>query len=139
MGTIGNTVLITDYAHHPTEVAATIGAARTLGNPVLVVFQPHLYTRTAQLHTDFSKELAAADRTIVTAIYPAREAPIPGITGSLIAEGIRAGGGNADYCGTFDELAGLLGPIIGDAVTVLFLSAGDLDAWAREFVSRILA
>ena len=77
-----------DYAHHPTEVAATIAAARTLAPERLVaVFQPHLYSRTRALAREFGRALAGADVTVVLAVYPARERAedFPGVDGHLIA------------------------------------------------------
>lgn len=82
---------IDDYAHHPTEVAETISAAR-LGWPdarIIVVFQPHLYSRTRDFAEQFARALNLADLAIVTGIYPAREKPIPGVSSDLILESAR--------------------------------------------------
>lgn len=84
--------VVDDYAHHPTEVAATLEAARTAfpGRRLVVAFQPHLYTRTRVFADRFGAALAAADRVYVADIYPARERPIPGVTADLVSEAARA-------------------------------------------------
>jgi UDP-N-acetylmuramate-alanine ligase len=85
--------VIDDYGHHPTEVAATLQTARSL-NPerLVVVFQPHRYSRTQKLADDFGKALQAADRVFVTDIYPASELPIEGVTAQTIVDAIHAHG-----------------------------------------------
>jgi len=85
--------LIDDYGHHPTELAATLQTARSLKpTRLIVLFQPHRYTRTQALADDFGKVLQAADRTFVTDIYPASEPPIPGISGDTIVEAMKRHG-----------------------------------------------
>jgi UDP-N-acetylmuramate--alanine ligase len=80
-----------DYAHHPTEVAAQLRAARTVVGPgrVLVAFQPHLFSRTAAFAKDFGAALGLADEVVVLDVYAAREDPVPGITGALAGAGAR--------------------------------------------------
>ncbi len=85
--------IIDDYGHHPTELAATLQTARTLKpTRLIVLFQPHRYTRTQALADDFGKVLQAADRTFVTDVYPASEPPIPGVSGETIAEAMKRHG-----------------------------------------------
>jgi UDP-N-acetylmuramate--alanine ligase len=81
-----------DYGHHPREIAATLAAARSRadGGRVLVVFQPHLYSRTRHLAHDLARSLAAADAVAVTRVYAAREEPVPGVEGSLVAQALAA-------------------------------------------------
>jgi UDP-N-acetylmuramate--alanine ligase len=81
-----------DYGHHPREIAATLAAARSQANGgrVLVVFQPHLYSRTRHLAHDLARSLAAADAVAVTRVYAAREEPVPGVEGSLVAQALAA-------------------------------------------------
>ena len=82
--------VIDDYAHHPTEIAANLGAVKqALRRPMIAVFQPHLYSRTQLLMDDFARSFADADRVVITEIYPAREAPIPGVSGAHLVEAIR--------------------------------------------------
>jgi UDP-N-acetylmuramate--alanine ligase len=82
--------VVDDYAHHPAEIAATIAAAREAqnGGRVLVLFQPHLFSRTRHLARELGEALAAADVACVTEIYRAREEPVPGMTGKAVVEAI---------------------------------------------------
>jgi UDP-N-acetylmuramate--alanine ligase len=84
--------VVDDYGHHPTEIAATLGAARGLGGRVLVIFQPHRFTRTAALRPEFGGCFADADRVWVLDVYPAGEAPIPGVSGRTVVESAREQG-----------------------------------------------
>ena len=111
-----------DYAHHPTEVAATLDAARTLAHGRLVaVFQPHLYSRTALLAAEFGRALARADVVVVLDVYPARERAEdhPGVSGLLIAEAAAdaAGGRPVYWLPTFDAAAAVLGAAARRAAT----------------------
>jgi UDP-N-acetylmuramate--alanine ligase len=86
----GALTVIDDYGHHPTELAATIAAARERfpSRRLLVLFQPHLYSRTRHLARELAAALAAADRAAITDVYPAREAPVPGVTGKLVVDAL---------------------------------------------------
>ena len=79
-GEAGGVLVVDDYGHHPTEIAATIAAARLFGRRLVVAFQPHRYSRTRDLLADFAPSLAGADELLLTDIYAAGEAPLPGIT-----------------------------------------------------------
>jgi UDP-N-acetylmuramate--alanine ligase len=84
-------MVVDDYGHHPTEIAAVIAAARAgLDRRVVVVFQPHRYSRTSQLMREFGLALGAADEVVLTDIYPAGESPIPGVTIERLADAVRA-------------------------------------------------
>jgi UDP-N-acetylmuramate--alanine ligase len=127
--------VVDDYAHHPTEVAATIAAARTLEPArVLVAFQPHLFSRTRELAGEFGAALATADLAWVLDVYPARERAedFPGVSGATIADA--AGVARVRSAPTFDEArAALLGQArAGDLVLVL--GAGDVDELGRRLV-----
>jgi len=139
-------VVYDDYAHHPTEVAATVAAARTLDPArVVVVFQPHLFSRTRALAREFGAALAAADLVVVLGIYPAREqaADFPGVSGRLIAAAAadavappRAGvawlpGSAADR---FDAAERFLRAQLRPGDLVLAMGAGDVDALGRRLV-----
>ena len=102
-----------DYAHHATEVAATLAAARALEPRRLVaVFQPHLFSRTAHTHDDLGRALAAADVVVVLDVYRGRERPedYPGVTGELVARAAadHAGGREVWWLPTHDEAVGVL-------------------------------
>jgi UDP-N-acetylmuramate--alanine ligase len=87
-GEAGGVRLLDDYGHHPAEIAATLAAARGLANGgrVLVLFQPHLYSRTLHLATELATALAGADLVAVTDVYPAREEPLEGVSGKLVVD-----------------------------------------------------
>ena len=126
-------LVVDDYAHHPTEVAATIAAARERGAArVVAVFQPHLYSRTQHLATEFGHALAAADAATVVDVYPAREKAedFPGVSGRLIAD---AAGGRflPDLAAAEEALRGEL----RDGDLLLVMGAGDVDSLARALLS----
>ena len=129
-----------DYAHHPTEVAATLDGARTLDpRRVLAVFQPHLYSRTRALARDFGRALARADVVVLLDVYPARERAedFPGVSGRTIAvEAADAGGGRPVYwLPGFDEAERVLRGLARDGDLVLTLGAGDIDVLGRRLVA----
>ncbi len=117
LGTAGGVQVIDDYAHHPTEISATLAAARQAnpGRRIVAVFQPHLFTRTRDFHAEFGAALGAADLVWVTDVYPAREQPLPGVTGELVAHAVAET--DARYHG---ELATLSATVAGE------LSRGDV-------------
>ncbi|HEY0797818.1 MAG TPA: UDP-N-acetylmuramate--L-alanine ligase [Candidatus Baltobacteraceae bacterium] len=91
-------IVVDDYAHHPTAVAATIAAARkTFAGPIVVAFQPHRYTRTHYLGAGFAQALSGADYVVLTDVYAASEVPIPGVDAKTIGEPLRAGGADVAY------------------------------------------
>jgi UDP-N-acetylmuramate--alanine ligase len=89
-GEAGGVTVVDDYGHHPREIAATLATARAAANGgrVLVVFQPHLYSRTRHLAQELASALAGADVVAVTEIYPAREEPVPGVDGTLVVRAL---------------------------------------------------
>ncbi|HSZ68730.1 MAG TPA: Mur ligase domain-containing protein [Solirubrobacteraceae bacterium] len=126
-----------DYAHHPTEIAATLRAARTLAHRRLVaVFQPHLFSRTALLVTEFARALALADVVAVLDVYPAREraADHPRVSGLLIAQATAdAARGRAVYwLPTFADAEPALSALLGEGDLCLVMGAGNVDALARR-------
>jgi UDP-N-acetylmuramate--alanine ligase len=129
-----------DYAHHPTEVAATLRAARTLeGDGRLVaVFQPHLYSRTALLAREFGAALALADAVAVLDVYPARERreEHPGVSGLLIAEAAAdaAGGKPVYWLPSFADAESVLRGVLGDGDVCLVMGAGDVDELGRRLL-----
>ena len=131
--------LYSDYAHHPTEVRATLQAARPLAAGRLVVaFQPHLFSRTAALAQEFAAALAAADVVVVLEIYPAREDPRdwPGVGGALIA-GALGGTGHRDvhFEPTLRDAALLLERELREGDLCIVMGAGDIDALGRRLVA----
>jgi UDP-N-acetylmuramate--alanine ligase len=137
LGTVAGITVIDDYAHHPTEVTATLAAARGTfpDRRIVAAFQPHLYTRTRDLHEDFGRALAVADHVWVSDVYPARETPIPGVTGALVAHAARDAGAAVDYVASLDELRGVLrGTLVAGDVLVA-MGAGDIDEMAHQIVA----
>ncbi|HEY5342485.1 MAG TPA: UDP-N-acetylmuramate--L-alanine ligase [Solirubrobacteraceae bacterium] len=138
--TRGGATVYDDYAHHPTEVAATLRAARTLeGDGRLVaVFQPHLFSRTALLTREFGVALALADVVAVLDVYPARERgeDHPGVSGLLIAEAAAdaAGGKPVYWLPSFTEAESVLKGVLDDGDVCLVMGAGDVDGLARRLV-----
>jgi UDP-N-acetylmuramate--alanine ligase len=133
--------VIDDYGHHPTEIRATLAAARQCGfNHVHVVFQPHRYTRTRDLLQEFGAAFAAADSVIILDIYPASEPPIPGITGeSVVAEVQKAGGKVVRYASSFDEAAREAAAIAASGDMVLTLGAGNVVHLAPQLLDHLKA
>ena len=136
----GGALLYDDYAHHPTEVAATLDAARTLQHGRLVaVFQPHLYSRSALLARDFGRALARADVVVVLEVYPARERAEdhPGVSGLLIAEATAdaAAGGPVYWLPTFADAAPVLQDLLCEGDLCLVMGAGDVDELGRGLVA----
>ena len=128
-----------DYAHHPTEVAATLRAARTLEHERLVgVFQPHLYSRTALLAREFGVALALADVVAVLDVYPARERAEdhPGVSGLLIAEAAAdaAEGKPVYWLPSFAEAELVLERVLGEGDVCMVMGAGDVDGLGRGLV-----
>jgi UDP-N-acetylmuramate--alanine ligase len=122
--------VIDDYAHHPTEITATLSAARGAypERRLVAAFQPHLYSRTRDLHVDFGQALAAADQVWVTDVYAAREAPIEGVTGELIVTAAKeAGAGNVRYVTSLDELGRALREELRAGDVFVGMGAGDID------------
>ena len=129
----GKVMLVDDYGHHPTEIAATLSAARS-GWPdrrVVLVFQPHRYTRTRDLLDDFATVLSEADVAIVLNVYAAGEAPIAGADGRAIARAVRTRGAvEPVFVETLDELQPVLESLLEEGDLVLTMGAGDIGAYA---------
>ena len=128
-GSVAGAEIVDDYAHHPTEVAAAIDAARAQSPArVLVCFQPHLYSRTAALAGRFGEALAGADEAVVTEIYAAREQPVEGVTAKLVVDALaeRRPGMPLAYEPTLEEAADYLRARIRAGDMVLTVGAGDV-------------
>jgi len=122
---------VDDYAHHPTEVAATLQAARSGWQKRLIaIFQPHLFSRTRDFYQEFANVLKAADHVIINKIYPAREEPMAGVSGKLISDQI---GEKAIYIEQEEDLLNYLKKIVQANDLVLFLGAGDIHYTAQRF------
>ncbi len=139
IGEASGVVVVDDYAHHPTEIAATLSAARA-SQPerrLVAVFQPHLFSRTRDFSAEFGRALAAADLVFVTDIYPAREKPIPGVTGRLVADAVESAGAAAMYIEERGDVVGRVAEALHPGDLCLTLGAGDLNVAAREILAAL--
>jgi UDP-N-acetylmuramate--alanine ligase len=125
----GEITIVDDYGHHPTEIAATIAAVRERfpGARARVLFQPHLYSRTRHLAGELAEALAAADDVTVTDIYPAREQPIPGVSGKLVVDALSDRGVLAAYTPTVEQGVARLARHAQHGDVLLVVGAGDVD------------
>jgi UDP-N-acetylmuramate--alanine ligase len=139
LGSWRGATVIDDYAHHPTEVRATLAAARQVFGEgrLRVVFQPHLYTRTRDQAEEFGRALLAADQAIVTEVYGSREAPIEGVTGNLVVDAARSSGHrNVQFCADWRDAPALLASEVRDGDAVLTLGAGDVYRLGRALAAE---
>ena len=138
--------MIDDYAHHPTEVEATLKAAREVIDPgggngartgrIHAVFQPHLFSRTRDLAEDFGRSLLLADNVLVADIYPSRERPIPGVDADLVvAAAARAGHPSISGCGPWQAAPDRLRSEVGDGDLIFTLGAGDIYRLAHRLAA----
>jgi UDP-N-acetylmuramate--alanine ligase len=130
-GEVGGVRLFDDYAHHPAEVAATLTAAQSLsdGGRVLVLFQPHLYSRTLHLARELGSALAYADAVAVLDVYPAREEPIEGVSGKLVVDSLCEArpGMPVAWTPAHEAGAAFLAGLARSGDLVLTIGAGDVD------------
>ncbi len=138
----GRVMLVDDYGHHPTEIAATVAAARA-GWPerrIVLIFQPHRYSRTRDLLDDFASVLADVDVLILLEVYAAGEDPIAGADGRAMARAIRSRGGvEPVFVETFDEAVSVLGGLLLENDLVLTMGAGDVGAFASRLPALLTA
>ena len=139
LGTAQGVTVVDDYAHHATEVAATIAAARQRFPEarVIVAFQPHLYSRTKRQSEAMGQALASADAVVITDVYPAREQPIPDVTGRLVVDAAERAGATVTWVEDRDELTNHLVGMVRAGDAVLTLGAGDITRVAGELFHRL--
>lgn len=132
-------LLVDDYAHHPTEIVATLAAASQAWpeRRIVVVFQPHLYSRTLVFKEEFGRAFFNADVLIVTDVYPARESPIEGIDGSTIADAVsETGHRDVRYVPDKADIPDYLAGVVEKGDVVLTLGAGDIWRWGERFAKK---
>ncbi|MEP7380101.1 MAG: UDP-N-acetylmuramate--L-alanine ligase [Gemmatimonadota bacterium] len=139
LGQAAGVDVVDDYAHHPTEVAATISAAREAypGRRIVVAFQPHLYSRTRDFADGFADALAAGDALFLTALYPSREQPIAGVSSALIADRMLRAGSTIAWTGTRDAVAEALAEFVREGDVVLTMGAGDITRTGPELLALL--
>lgn len=126
-----------DYGHLPSEVSATLMTAREIsGHRVIAIFQPHLYSRTASFAREFASALSVADVAIVTDVFGAREAPVPGVTGELIAHRVEAGV-ECHYIARKADIVGVVTGLVSSGDVVVVMGAGDITTIASEIVLNL--
>jgi UDP-N-acetylmuramate--alanine ligase len=138
-GSAGGVRVFDDYAHHPTKVTALLTAARHEASDgrLVVVFQPHLYSRTQHFAEEFGRALALADVAVVMEVYAAREDPVPGVTGALIADAIPAETTQVVYEPSWSSVAEVVAGLVRPGDLVLTLGAGDVTLLGPEILAAI--
>jgi UDP-N-acetylmuramate--alanine ligase len=141
LGEHGGIAVVDDYAHHPSELVATLAAARQAfpGRRLVAVFQPHLYSRTVAHGEAMGQALAAADLVFVTEIYPAREQPLPGVSGRQVADAAARAGADARFLPVRAEVGARVREALAPGDVVLTLGAGDITRVAPELVRWLSA
>jgi len=130
--------VVDDYGHHPTEIEATLRAAKEgFGRRVVAVFQPHLFSRTRDFHREFGSAFYQADVLVVTDVYPAREQPIPGVTGEMVAKAAKEfGHRDVHYLEDKNAVAEFLEGIVKSGDMLITLGAGDVYKIGEKFLSK---
>jgi len=138
-GRAGGVRVYDDYAHHPTEVAAQLQAARPTaqGGKLIVIFQPHLYSRTRMFATEFGKALGLADEVVVLDVYGAREQPEPGVTGRIIAEAVPLPASSVRFEPSFEKVPALVADLATEGDLVLTMGAGDVTMLGAELIAAL--
>ena len=137
-GEIDGVMVVDDYAHHPTEIKATLEAARNgWQRRIVAVFQPHTYTRTQTFYKEFGSSFDDADIAIITDIYPAREAPIEGVTGKLIADAaVHFGHKGIEYMPELDDVFDELGNILREGDLLIIIGAGNIFKLTNKILGK---
>jgi UDP-N-acetylmuramate--alanine ligase len=137
-GRVAGVSVIDDYGHHPTEIKATLAAARQCGfNRIHVIFQPHRYTRTRDLMDEFTIAFANADSLVVLDIYAASEKPIEGINGEALAQRIRESGKDAQYAGSFADAVNAVAAAAQEGDMILTLGAGSVSQLGPMILEKV--
>lgn len=135
-------VVIDDYAHHPTEVQATLNAARNgwKDHRIVAVFQPHLYSRTQELYKEFGLSFFDAEVCVITDVYPSREKPVEGVSGKLVADVAKEyGHRNVHYVEDKTELPVRLTELVEPGDVVITMGAGDIYRYGEQFTEALKA
>jgi UDP-N-acetylmuramate--alanine ligase len=139
VGEAGGVIVVDDYAHHPTEITATLAAARAAYPPrrLVAVFQPHLYSRTRDFAKEFARSLSVADLLFLTDVYAAREAPVEGVSGRTIADPAGAAGAAVEYVSERARVPAAVAAALRPNDLCVTLGAGDLNEAAREILALV--
>jgi UDP-N-acetylmuramate--alanine ligase len=139
VGSVQGILIVDDYAHHPSEIRAALVAARGAhpDRRIVAVFQPHLFTRTRDFADEFGQALAAADSIWVTDVFPAREDPIEGVTGEMVALAAERAGGHVRYHADVTTMADTVIKELASGDLLLTMGAGSIDLVAHEVAARL--
>jgi UDP-N-acetylmuramate--alanine ligase len=140
LGDAAGVAVVDDYAHHPTEIRVTLETARAVfaGQRIVAAFQPHLYSRTRDFTAEFGSALAIADVVWVTDVFPAREPPIPGVTGEIVASAARRSGAReVVYHADVATLPGALSEALRSGDVLITLGAGSIETVGQEVLERL--
>jgi UDP-N-acetylmuramate--alanine ligase len=139
LGEARGVVVVDDYAHNPSKVAAALATARIAfpDRRLVAAFQPHLFSRTKDFAREFGASLATADVVYLTEIYPAREKPMPGVTSTLVANALKDAGGTLAWQGERGALADVLANAVRDGDVVVTIGAGDITKTGPELLERL--
>jgi len=139
LGEAGGVALVDDYAHHPSELVATLAAARQAypERRLVAVFQPHLYSRTQEHGAAMGQALAAADVVVVADVYGARETPVPGVSGQLVSNAAAEAGAEVHFVADRPSLAGVVRGLVHPGDLVLILGAGDITRIGPELLAAL--
>jgi UDP-N-acetylmuramate--alanine ligase len=133
-------LVVDDYGHHPTEIAAVIAAARAgIDRRLVIVFQPHRYSRTQQLMPDFVRALRGADEIVLTDIYAAGEPPIPGVSAGGLASALAAAGARVRLVPALDDVAPAVADLAQPGDLVVTLGAGSIGAVGDRILAALRA
>ncbi len=132
-------LVVDDYAHHPTETSATLAGIRAgWDRRLIAVFQPHLYSRTRDFYQEFGRSFLNSDIFICTDVYPAREEPIPGVSGELIANAAKKfGHKNVMYVPDKKDVPSVLNELKQESDIIITMGAGDIWKFGEEFIRMI--
>jgi UDP-N-acetylmuramate--alanine ligase len=139
-GRAGGVAVYDDYAHHPSKVAAQLRAARDVVGPVarvVVAFQPHLYSRTTQFAREFGEALGLADEVVVLDVYGAREDPVPGVTGALVADAVTLPRERVHFVPSWAEVPAVVAGVARPGDLVITMGAGDVTVLAPEILLEL--
>ena len=138
-GICNDIMVVDDYAHHPTEVSATLQAAREgWERRIVAVFQPHLFSRTQEFYKEFAQAFSASDILIVTDVYPAREQPIAGVSGAMVSDAARKVGlEHVHYIPNLDDIAGSLDNIVQAGDMVITMGAGTIWRYSDSYFEHL--
>ena len=141
LGSSGDVMIVDDYAHHPTEVRASVQAARAAApeRRLVIAFQPHLFSRTRDFASEFAGALAQADLVCLLDIYPAREQPMTGVTSALIAEVMASLGHAPEWSGAREALVPVLEGLVRPGDLVVTMGAGDVTRCGHELLHALRA